>query len=253
MLHLLILGQQQLGPRLGRRLVLLPPFARIDGTCQHGALAKDISATRRSVAAAARLLFIHKVSRPRPSSVLFTLGRTSLHTGARPAHAGERLAQRASTMAFLSTTNAPGTRAYTSVVCENNWFEERVRIESGERVYIGCMEGAYLRPEDPDLSIAPDYRNPEVPADGRLVMPHRSWRSRTTFDSSRQGADDGFRIYSSLSGDDYCPIEKRGNSQLDDLRKTRSATTAPMATTARIANREKNAMFEQSRICDGGR
>ena len=154
-------------------------------------------------------------------------------------------------MAFLSTTNAPGTRAYTSVVCENNWFEERARIESGERVYIGCMEGAYLRPEDPDLSIAPDYRNPEVPADGRLVMPHRSWRSRTTFDSSRQGADDGFRIYSSLSGDDYCPIEKRGNSQLDDLRKTRSATTAPMATTARIANREKNAMFEQSRICDG--
>ena len=156
-------------------------------------------------------------------------------------------------MAFLSTTNAPGTRAYTSVVCENNWFEERARIESGERVYIGCMEGAYLRPEDPDLSIAPDYRNPEVPADGRLVMPHRSWRSRTTFDSSRQGADDGFRIYSSLSGDDYCPIEKRGNSQLDDLRKTRSATTAPMATTARIANREKNAMFEQSRICDDGR
>ena len=47
MLHLLILGQQQLGPRLGRRLVLLPPFARIDGTCQHGALAKDISAPRR--------------------------------------------------------------------------------------------------------------------------------------------------------------------------------------------------------------
>ena len=155
------------------------------------------------------------------------------------------------TMAFLSTTNAPGTRAYTSVVCENNWFEERARIEAGERVYIGCMEGAYLRPEDPDLSIAPDYRNPEVPADGRLVMPHRSWRSRTTFDSSRQGADDGFRIYSSLSGDDYCPIEKRGNSQLDDLRKTRSATVQPMATTARIANREKNAMFEQARICDG--
>ena len=41
MLHLLILGQQQLGPRLGRRLVLLPPFARIDGTCQHGALANQ--------------------------------------------------------------------------------------------------------------------------------------------------------------------------------------------------------------------
>ena len=44
MLHLLILGQQQLGPRLGRRLVMLPPCARgvlLDGTCQHGALAND--------------------------------------------------------------------------------------------------------------------------------------------------------------------------------------------------------------------
>ena len=43
MLHLLILGQQQLGPRLGRRSVMLPPCARgvlLDGTCQHGALAK---------------------------------------------------------------------------------------------------------------------------------------------------------------------------------------------------------------------
>jgi len=154
-------------------------------------------------------------------------------------------------MAFISTTNAPGTRAYTSVVCENNWFEERARLAAGERVYIGCMEGAYLRPEDPDLSIAPDYRNPTIPADGTLVMPHRSWRSRTTNDSSRQGADDGFRIYNSLSGDDYCPIEKRGNSQVDDLRKTRSATVQPMASTARIANREKNAMYEQFRICDG--
>jgi hypothetical protein len=27
MLHLLILGQQQRGPRLGRRLVILPPFS----------------------------------------------------------------------------------------------------------------------------------------------------------------------------------------------------------------------------------
>ena len=44
MLHLLILGQQQLGPRLGRRSVMLPPCARgvlLDGTCQHGALANQ--------------------------------------------------------------------------------------------------------------------------------------------------------------------------------------------------------------------
>lgn len=44
MLHLLILGQQQLGPRLGRRSVMLPPWARgvlLDGTRQHGALANQ--------------------------------------------------------------------------------------------------------------------------------------------------------------------------------------------------------------------
>lgn len=43
MLHLLILGQQQLGPRLGRRLVMLLPCARgvfSTETCRHGALAK---------------------------------------------------------------------------------------------------------------------------------------------------------------------------------------------------------------------
>eukprot|EP00320_Phaeocystis_rex_P006604 CAMPEP_0119096568 /NCGR_PEP_ID=MMETSP1178-20130426/173283_1 /TAXON_ID=33656 /ORGANISM="unid sp, Strain CCMP2000" /LENGTH=244 /DNA_ID=CAMNT_0007080457 /DNA_START=18 /DNA_END=752 /DNA_ORIENTATION=+ len=154
-------------------------------------------------------------------------------------------------MAFVSTTNAPGTRAYTSVVCENNWFEERARLAAGERVYIPCMEGAYLRPEDPDLSIAPPTRDPGVPSDGKLVMPHRSYRSRVTNDSSRQGADDGFREYASISGTDYCPIEQRGNAQTDDLRKTRSATVQPLATTARVANREKNAMLEQFRISDG--
>ena len=153
--------------------------------------------------------------------------------------------------AFISTTNAPGTRAYTSVVCENNWFEERARLEAGERVYIGCMEGAYLRPEDPDLSIAPNYRDPTIPADGTLCMPHRSWRSRTTNESSRQGADDGFQIYNAVSSEDYCAIEKRGSSQTDDLCKTRSATVQPQATTARIANREKNAMYEPNRYADG--
>ena len=50
MLHLLILGQQQLGPRLGRRLVMLPPCARgvlLDGTCQHGARSVVLGDERR--------------------------------------------------------------------------------------------------------------------------------------------------------------------------------------------------------------
>ena len=66
---------------------------------------------------------------------------------------------------------------------ECNWNEERARLDVGERVYIGMMEGAVLRPEEPDLSIPPPTREPGVASDGKLVMPHRSYRSRTTNDS----------------------------------------------------------------------
>ena len=118
-------------------------------------------------------------------------------------------------------------------------------------MYIPMMEGAYLRPEDPDLSIAPPTRDPGVASDGVLVMPHRSYRSRVTNDSSRQAADDGFREYNSINRSDFCPIEQRGPAQTDDLRKTRSATVHPHATTAKIANREKNAVCELQRIADG--
>ena len=67
MLHLLILGQQQLGPRLGRHLVMLPPLVRLDlgGTCHYGALAKGRYLQRAASAAAiARRPFVYnKVTR----------------------------------------------------------------------------------------------------------------------------------------------------------------------------------------------
>ena len=47
MLHLLILGQQQLGPRLDRRLVWLPPLLRVSTERAKTARSQRISATRR--------------------------------------------------------------------------------------------------------------------------------------------------------------------------------------------------------------
>ena len=113
------------------------------------------------------------------------------------------------------------------------------------------MEGAHLRPEEPDLSIPPPTRDPAVASDGQLIMPHRSYRSRVTFDSSRLNADDGFREYSSINQTDFCPLGQRGLAQTDDAIKMRSATVLPHATTAKVAPREKNAQCEQLRIPDG--
>ena len=62
--------------------------------------------------------------------------------------------------------------------------------------------------------IAPPTREPGVPSNGRLLIPDRMTRSRTTNDSSRQGADDGYREYTSMNQTFYnlpedrrtCPI-----------------------------------------------
>ena len=68
------------------------------------------------------------------------------------------------------------------------------------------MEGAVVRPFEPDVSIAPPTRVPGVPSDGKLCIPDRSRRSRATFDSSRQAADDGFREYQSTVLADFPPM-----------------------------------------------
>ena len=99
----------------------------------------------------------------------------------------------------LSSFRREGTTEYASHTLEGNWQEERSRLEVGEKVRLSLMEGAVVAPLDPDLSIAPPTRVPGAKSDGRLLIPDRMTRSRTTNDSSRQGADDGFREYTSMN------------------------------------------------------
>ena len=76
-----------------------------------------------------------------------------------------------------------------------NWQEERCRLEVGEWLDKGLMEGAECRALEADVSIAPPTRDPYLPSTGQLVIPSRTRRSKLTNDSSRQGADDGYRTF----------------------------------------------------------
>ena len=75
---------------------------------------------------------------------------------------------------FCSSTRVSGSGVYTSATLECNWNEDRVRLDAGEYVYMPLMEGAQVRPEETDISIAPPTRDRGKASDGRLVMPHRS-------------------------------------------------------------------------------
>jgi len=157
----------------------------------------------------------------------------------------------------LSSYRREGTTEYSCKTLEFNWQEERSREECGETVKPKLMEGAIVRPEEPDVSIAPPTRDPGVASNGKLEMPHRMTRSRTTNDSSRQGADDGYREYTSISQTFFVPPEQRtvcpisiepyfhgtwgGPVQHDGRTKTR---VGPF-------NRNKNDQFEQERVPDG--
>ena len=157
----------------------------------------------------------------------------------------------------ISSVKREGTTTYDPRVLEANWYEERSRQEVGEKVYLELMDGAVIAPLDPDLSIAPPTRVPGVPSNGKLMIPDRMTRSRTTQDSSRQGADDGFREYLSMNQTMYKPIEARekcpisteanyhgtwgGPIQIDDLDKTRISAK----------NREKNTQLETDLVKDG--
>ena len=118
------------------------------------------------------------------------------------------------------------------------------------------MEGAVVAPLDPDISIPPPTRVPGEASNGRLLIPDRMTRSRTTFDSSRQAADDGYRERTSMNQTFYPnPPERKtmlsyeanyhgafgGPVQFDGRSKTRVGP----------ANREKNARFEELRKADG--
>lgn len=163
---------------------------------------------------------------------------------------------------MLSSYQRSGTRDYTSRTLECNWQEERARLAVGETVRLDVMKGAVVRVEDPDISIAPPTRvavdawgNP-LKSDGTLQLCLRARRSRTTFDSSRLNADDGYREYMSMNQTFYQPIEDRttcpmsvepyyhgtwgGPVQHDGRSKTR---TGPF-------NRSKNEQLEQGPIAD---
>ena len=143
---------------------------------------------------------------------------------------------------FCSSTRVSGSGVYTSATLECNWNEDRVRLDAGEYVYMPLMEGAQVRPEETDISIAPPTRDRGKASDGRLVMPHRSMRSRATQDSSRFVTDDGYRVTLSTHLNDYTPIGERvGAVQVDDLSKTRTG----------VSMREKNSQLEPNRVQDG--
>ena len=160
---------------------------------------------------------------------------------------------------MLSSFRREGTTIYSCKTLECNWQEERAREEAGETVYLDLMGGAVVRAEEPDISIAPPTRTPGVASNGKLEMALRSTRSRTTNDSSRQGADDGFREYTSMSRTFFLPPEDRptcpiahepyyhgvfgGPVQIDGRSKTRVGPE----------NREKNSQFEENRVPDGER
>lgn len=156
---------------------------------------------------------------------------------------------------MISSFRREGTTEYACMTLECNWQEERSREAAGETVKLSLMDGAVVRPEEPEISIAPPHSGGE--GAGQLLMPHRMRRSRTTNDSSRQGADDGFLEYTSMSRTFFqppperstCPVSVEpyfhgtwgGPVQLDGRTKTR---VGPF-------NRSKNVQHEQAQLPDG--
>jgi hypothetical protein len=158
---------------------------------------------------------------------------------------------------MISSFRREGTTEYTCRTLECNWQEERSRQAAGETVKLSLMDGAVIAPLDPDISIAPPTRVPGAQSSGKLLIPDRMTRSRTTNDSSRQGADDGYREYTSMNQTFYtlpderpkCPISIEANYhgtwggpvQFDGRTKTRVGPH----------NRSKNVQFESALVPDG--
>jgi len=157
----------------------------------------------------------------------------------------------------LSSYRREGTTEYSCKTLECNWQEERSREEVGETVKLSLMKGAVVRPEEPDISIAPATREPGIASTGKLEMPHRMTRSRTTNDSSRQGADDGYREYTSMSQTFFLPPEQRVTCPISIEPYFHGTWGGPVQhdgrTKTRVGpfNRSKNQQFEQERLPDG--
>jgi len=158
---------------------------------------------------------------------------------------------------FVSSFRREGTTEYASRTLESNWQEERSRLEAGEVVKPSLMEGSVVAPLDPDLSIAPPTREPGVPSNGRLIIPDRMRRSRTTNDSSRQGADDGFRETTSMMQTFFQPPEERTTCPISIEPNYHGTWGGPVQydghTKTRVGpfDRSKNVQYEQALLADG--
>ena len=157
----------------------------------------------------------------------------------------------------ISSFRREGTATYRPVTLEGNWFEERCRLACGEWVEPKLMEGAVINAREPDISIAPPTRVPNASSSGKLLLLDRMRRSRATFDSSRQAADDGYRERTSINQTFFADPKDRvrvpisteanfhgtfgGTVQDDDRTKTR---VGPY-------NRSKNDRFEAAPPQDG--
>jgi len=165
--------------------------------------------------------------------------------------------------AYASYATADGVKEFGSRTLEGNWQEERARVELNEPLADrnwaegALMAGAEARVEDYEMSIAPATRDPLATSLGRLISPDRLRRSRITNDSTRQGADDGFREYTSMTSTFMPHIADRpsqpvshdpsfhstwgGAIQVDNRTKTRYSAQ----------NRSKNQEIEPPIIGDG--
>lgn len=162
---------------------------------------------------------------------------------------------------MISSFRRPGTVEYNLSkgvrTLECNWQEERSRIEAGERVHLPLMESASVRTVEPDISIPPDSREPGKASNGQLLMPERKRNSMTTNDSSRQGADDGFREYKSMSQTFMPPVEERVVCPISSEAYFHGTWGGPVQMDGRSKdrigplNRHKNEQREAARMADG--
>ena len=158
---------------------------------------------------------------------------------------------------MLSSFRREGTTEYNCRTLECNWQEERSREEAGETVKLSLMEGSVVAPFDPDLSIAPPTRVPGAQSSGKLLIPDRMRRSRTTNDSSRQGADDGYREYTSMNQTFYTQPEDRNPTPISIEPNFHGTWGGPVQidgrTKTRVGpfNRSKNVQYESALVPDG--
>lgn len=157
---------------------------------------------------------------------------------------------------FASYEISEGVKDFGCKTLDGNWFEERTRAEHGEEMADSMfpegtlMAGAKTCDFDPDLSIA---RSNE----GKLTCPERLARSRITNNSSRQGADDGFREYVSMNSTFMPGVKERPAQPVSSDASYHSTWGGPIQHDGRsktrfsAETRSKNVQREQGLHADG--